>query len=100
LVIEEATKAAFERYKAMFLTKNVKAINYAHLASNEIRPAMWLSHAHWMTDECLSKMKRHEFSVDKLSRWLGFIQAVIIINGYSSIEAERNITRPWFRGTQ
>ena len=34
--------------------------------------------------------------IDKLSRWLGYIQHYIISNGLTSVEAERNFSRPLF----
>ena len=37
------------------------------------------------------------FPVTKLCRWLGFIQGVLIERGYTTVEAERDWTRPLFR---
>lgn len=34
--------------------------------------------------------------VDKLSRWLGFVQASCIFEGYTTVEAERDFSRPLF----
>lgn len=40
------------------------------------------------------------FSVDKFSRWLGFIQyGLIFTHKLTTVRAERDITRPWFTGT-
>lgn len=33
----------------------------------------------------------------KLSRWLGYIQGVLIERGYTTVDAERDWTRPLFR---
>jgi hypothetical protein len=33
----------------------------------------------------------------KLNRWLGYIQGCLIERGYTTVEAERNWTRPLFR---
>ena len=33
----------------------------------------------------------------KLNRWLGYIQGVLIIHGFCTVESERNFTRPLFR---
>lgn len=35
--------------------------------------------------------------VTKLCRWLGYIQGVLIERGHTTVEAERNWTRPLFR---
>ncbi len=39
----------------------------------------------------------HKYPLDKLSRWLGFIQGTLIERGYTSIDEERNVTRPLFQ---
>lgn len=33
----------------------------------------------------------------KLNRWLGYIQAMVIVAGKTTVEAERDWTRPLFR---
>ncbi len=43
--------------------------------------------------DCIDK----RFPLCKLNRWLGYIQAVLIINNVSDVETERNWTRPLFR---
>ena len=45
------------------------------------------------TDAC---MKR-SLPIPKLCRWLGFIQGVLIERGITTVEAERNWTRPLFK---
>jgi hypothetical protein len=40
--------------------------------------------------------KIDELPIDKLSRWLGYVQGVIIERGLSSVEEERNFSRPLF----
>ena len=37
-----------------------------------------------------------EYPLDKLSRWLGFIQGYIIFSGQSTVEIERDFSRPKF----
>lgn len=34
--------------------------------------------------------------IDKLSRWLGFIQACLVFHGLTTVEEERKVTRPLF----
>jgi len=40
---------------------------------------------------------RDGLPVPKLCRWLGYIQGVLIARGYTSVEKERDWTRPLFR---
>lgn len=35
--------------------------------------------------------------LNKLNRWLGYIQGTLIAEGFTTVEAERNWTRPLFR---
>jgi hypothetical protein len=37
-----------------------------------------------------------KYPLDKLSRWLGFIQGYIIFSGQSTVEIERDFSRPIF----
>lgn len=92
--LNEGTILAFERYIAMLDKLGIKS---ADLSAKKITyknlPEM-LPHARWMCETALAK--KETFSFDKASRWLGFVQAIMIFNGLTSIEDERNITRPWF----
>jgi hypothetical protein len=40
---------------------------------------------------------RDRLPLMKLNRWLGYIQASLIQRGYTTVEAERDWTRPLFR---
>lgn len=40
---------------------------------------------------------RDQLPLMKLNRWLGYIQGCLIERGYTSVEAERDWTRPLFR---
>jgi len=40
---------------------------------------------------------RDQLPLMKLNRWLGYIQGCLIERGYTTVEAERNWTRPLFR---
>lgn len=94
-----AALKAFTHYKNMFIALDIKPIN-ALSKNKEFGDKSWysFSHLHWMCDECIHTLLTtpEDFPVDKYSRWLGFIQGVVICKGYSSVEKERNITRPWF----
>lgn len=54
-------------------------------------PGTSLSHVKWMIAE-LRKPK----NFGKQNRWLGFIQYALISAGLTTVEAERNFTRPYF----
>jgi len=95
MVIDEATDKAFDRYRDMLTNRGVHPYNHADKDFSKLTRKEQLEHAYWMCDEVLKLENRH-WSVDKRHRWLGFCQAVLIINGLTTIEKERNITRPWF----
>lgn len=90
--IEDATYRAFQRYKEMLKNYPAKEFteNFGAVSNREK-----LGHCHWMCDRILSPETKH-YSLDKISRWLGFIQGVMIMCNVTTIEQERNITRPWF----
>ena len=50
-------------------------------------------HLRWMLHQLRSPME-----VGKANRWLGFIQAGIIRLGLTTVQAERDFTRPIFTG--
>jgi hypothetical protein len=52
------------------------------------------SHLEWMRDECLRKA--NSMPVDKISRWVGYIQGVLAAQGHLDVAAERDRTRPFF----
>ena len=41
-------------------------------------------------------LNQNNLPIDKLSRWLGFVQATCIFEGYTTIDAERDFSRPLF----
>lgn len=42
-------------------------------------------------------MKLDEYPIEKLNRWIGYIQCYVINQGFTTVEAERDFTRPLFR---
>jgi hypothetical protein len=52
------------------------------------------SHLRWMCGEVLRNIKT--MPVDKMGRWVGFIQGVMACNGLLDVDAERERTRPIF----
>ena len=71
--IREVTKLLFERYLNQFeLSEELK--NLVLKALEEI----------------------HVYPIDKLSRWLGFIQAYVIFTNQTTVDIERDFSRPLF----
>uniref|UniRef100_A0AB39CD71 Uncharacterized protein n=1 Tax=Pseudomonas phage RVTF4 TaxID=3236931 RepID=A0AB39CD71_9VIRU len=54
-----------------------------------------LVHLRWMLDEL---MGNYEQSLTKKHRWLGFVQALLVVYGYTSVDRERDYTRDIFNG--
>jgi|GEM_PF-4558486 len=50
------------------------------------------SHLIWM----LNEIKTGEMQYGKSNRWLGFVQGIIIERGLTTINEERDFTRPFF----
>ena len=46
--------------------------------------------------EMMRKIVENNWPVDKMNRWLGFAQAGVIAKGFTTIDAERDLTRPYF----
>jgi hypothetical protein len=51
-------------------------------------------HLCWMLNQIRSHQHEDE---TKYHRWLGFIQGVLIMKGYTTVEAERDFTRSYFK---
>jgi hypothetical protein len=98
LTIDQATQAAFERYQYIIAAYGVDATNHSNDEFSKLTKWQQLAHCRWMTEHQMHPNQSHH-SIDKKSRWLGFIQGVLIVHGITSIEKERNITRPWFTKT-
>ncbi|AXH72424.1 MAG: hypothetical protein [Caudoviricetes sp.] len=45
---------------------------------------------------CETIISNDSLSEDKISRWLGFIQGVIVMKGYTTVNTERDFSRPMF----
>ena len=71
--IRDVTKLLFERYLNQFeLSEGLKRLS--HKAIEEIE----------------------NYPIDKLSRWLGFIQAYVIFTNQTTVDIERDFSRPLF----
>jgi hypothetical protein len=56
----------------------------------EPAPGTASHHLKWMLQELRTMGDSH-----KAMRWLGFVQGVLIMNGYTTVQAEREFTRPY-----
>jgi hypothetical protein len=52
------------------------------------------AHLRWMCAELLGNIR--VFPVDKMGRWVGFIQGVMVCHGALDVDTERDRTRPLF----
>lgn len=91
-MIIEGTISAFERYKTLLETKKAKALD---LSDDD--PTS-LNHLLWMCNTMIKNLKTDPaYPIDKASRWLGFVQGILIAKKLTTVKDERNITRPWFK---
>ena len=55
-----------------------------------------LSHCAWM---CFEALKHNDdWPIDKSMRWMGFVQYAVINAGLTTVTAQRDLTRPLFKG--
>lgn len=48
----------------------------------------------WMCDSIIENGA--SWPIDKVARWIGYIQATMIVTGLTSVDAERDFSRPLF----
>ncbi len=77
-----ATFHMFQRYKEILQNQDFDGPDKTSSA-----------HLRWMCDEALGS----DYPIDKLSRWLGFVQGVLIMQNVTTVEAERDYSRPLFK---
>ena len=82
---------AFKRYEKILKD---------HMVAPRCEPETPATDAHllWMCQHCIERIEQCDetFPVDKYSRWLGYIQGVMTMVNYITVQEERDITRPWF----
>lgn len=66
--------------------KGVPAVN--------VPKGMEREHLRWMVNEALEHFMA--WPIDKTSRWVGFIQAALVLHGLTTVKAERDFSRPLF----
>ena len=94
--IEVGTLKAINRYVEMLEAKGIQPVNHTLIENGD--PTS-LPHVHWMCKELQKKIVPYAgngFEISKFSRWTGFIQAILIVKGLTTVQAERDVTRPWF----
>jgi hypothetical protein len=81
MTTKEATRHMFDRYQQL-----LEGLDFTG-------PVMTsASHLRWMCDQ----VDCDNWPIDKSSRWLGFIQGVLIMHEIVTVESERNYSRPLF----
>jgi hypothetical protein len=97
--IERESLKSVDRYIAIIKNKGVSTpINETLVEKGD--PTS-LKHLLWMCIELKKKIvpdKGTGFSTDKFSRWIGYIQGVLVSKGLTTVDIERNVTKSWFTG--
>jgi hypothetical protein len=86
-VLRESTYQLFERYEAIL----------SQIDDDPLRedPRLCVDNLIWMC--CEGRTAGPDLPLDKISRWLGFIQGCLAMRGCCDVDEERDITRPMFR---
>lgn len=94
-VTDEGSLKAFEYYRDMLIAKKFKPVNHTTIDNGDPTHP---EHLLWMCIHCAARVRDdgQGMSVDKYSRWLGFIQGCLISQKMTTVEDERNRTRLWF----
>ena len=94
-VSDEGSRKAFEFYATMLRERGTKPVNHTEIENGDTTS---FEHLLWMCEHCEPRVRDdgQGMPTDKYSRWLGFIQGCIIMHGLTTVEDERNRTRPWF----
>lgn len=94
-VSDEGSLNAFEYYRDLLLERKVRPVNHTEKSGGDTTSP---EHLLWMVEHCIPRVRDdgRGMSIDKYSRWLGYIQGCLICRGWTTVETERNRTRPWF----
>lgn len=93
-VSDEGSILCFEHYSKMLEDKSFIARNHAEIEDGD---PTCEEHLLWMCQHCIPRVRDDGLGMpqEKYSRWLGFVQGCLIMRGYTTVEQERNQTRPW-----
>lgn len=86
-MVPDATKDMFARYLTVIEAQ-------AHDPYPNIDPKLSLVNLAWICKE--GSQSVHTLPIDKTSRWLGFVQGCLAMRGLSSVDTERDVSRPLF----
>ncbi len=85
-------------YKKEFILNNILPIEYNDQGLTTINkkpnPIEIAQHGHWMAIQIEENIKKGEFDIGRLNRWLGFIQGCLFSIGSYSIYEMRDHNRP------
>lgn len=92
---DQGSIRAFTYYKEMLERKGYKPVNHTEIHNGDPTNP---EHLLWMCNHCIPQIRDDGmgFAVHKYSRWIGYIQGCLISQGFTTVEEERNRTRPWF----
>jgi hypothetical protein len=94
-ISDEGSLKAFEYYADMIRHRGYRPINQTEVEGGDPTDP---SHLLWMCEFRIPRVRDDGLgmSTDKYSRWLGFIQGCLIMHGWTTVQDERDRTRPWF----
>lgn len=82
--LRSATLLMFERYYKLLIDLSFESNIDKCNSSSLLR----------LTKVAIDKID--ELPIDKLNRWLGFVQGVLVMNGIITVDGERDYSRPLF----
>jgi hypothetical protein len=94
-VSDEGSLVAFEYYARMLKDLGHRPVNHTEIQNGDPTHP---EHLLWMCNHCKYQVRDDGLgmNVSKYSRWLGFIQGCLISQKLTTVQAERDRTRPWF----
>ena len=91
----KASREVLAYYKDMLEQRGYSPINLADSEPTSV------DHLLWMCVEAIRMIDQDKYvRIDKVSRWLGYIQGVLVCNGMLDVAEERERTRPIFTGVK
>lgn len=71
-----------------------KYLRETNIIASKNAPKVSLSYIRWFIQETIGRSTT--IPIDKLGRWVGFIQGVLAANGILDVDKERKLSRPCF----
>jgi hypothetical protein len=88
----DSMQTSVEMATRIMIRRCQKTLECSDFQYNMNIPEMSKEHVLWMCETLLT----HRYPVDKMNRWLGYIQAVLIMQRLFNVNDERNFSRPIF----